>query len=219
MTGDQNAVETLDKVTIIHNKVDLFFKSLTANHGQALQCARGCHHCCHVDLSVFAVEAAAMWRWFLQLSQADKMKLQTRLRTQFDPIAPDASGTLHQACVFLREGECTVYETRPVVCRSQGAVLLLQKSPKAVYDVCPLNFTEANSLPPQREWLDLERLNTILAALEIEWQSVKKNEREQTYVSQPAPWEVDANRDARISLSKVFKSFCDFEGEVGKDEG
>ncbi|MGZ3809289.1 MAG: YkgJ family cysteine cluster protein, partial [Bacteriovorax sp.] len=64
-----------------------------------------------------------------------------------------------RACAFLYDDRCTIYEARPVICRTQGAPLFLQE--ENVLDYCPLNFKEGD--PPKEDWLNLDRLNTLLS--------------------------------------------------------
>ncbi len=73
-------------------------------------------------------------------------------------------------CNFLRaNGECLVYEARPIVCRTHGAPVQakgLDVEGETWVDVCPLNFQgiEISSLPPAHV-LNLDTINMILAVL------------------------------------------------------
>src|SRR5215813_5144720 len=51
------AVSRFEELT---RKVDSFFARVVVRHGTDMQCATGCSDCCHVRLTVTAVEAAAI---------------------------------------------------------------------------------------------------------------------------------------------------------------
>jgi Fe-S-cluster containining protein len=51
------AVSRLGELT---QKVDAFFARVAERHGEDMQCATGCSDCCHVRLTITAVEAAAI---------------------------------------------------------------------------------------------------------------------------------------------------------------
>lgn len=71
------------------------------------------------------------------------------------------------ACPNLSDaGECMVYESRPLVCRTFG--LPLREGARYIGDVCELNFTEA---PPE------EKMN---AAWDLEWEDALGPEDEFT---------------------------------------
>jgi Fe-S-cluster containining protein len=77
------------------------------------------------------------------------------------------SNSSHKKCVFLHNNACSIYEARPVVCRTQGLPLQLKRTDERDEEVelslCELNFSDESHLPAQREWLDLDRLNALLA--------------------------------------------------------
>lgn len=75
------------------------------------------------------------------------------------------------ACAFLdKDGCCSVYEARPIICRSHGAPVSwteIDGLDKAeMRDVCPLNFQDVNleSLDGQSV-ISLEKINTLLSLI------------------------------------------------------
>jgi len=85
-------------------------------------CKPGCHHCCQAVPTVLPVE----WAY---LRAHDRQ-----------PAAP-LSSELHPGeplCRRLeRDGSCAIYPHRPVVCRTQGHLFLLESGD---VDHCPWNF-------------------------------------------------------------------------------
>lgn len=126
-----------------------FFDKIYNKYLNDMKCGKGCSKCCHTDISVFEVEANLIKNWFSALDEAKKNEL----------LAQWKSSPVKGACSFLYDDVCTIYEVRPIICRTQGAPLFL--SNENVLDYCPLNFE--NNEPPKEDWLNLERLNTLLS--------------------------------------------------------
>ena len=75
--------------------------------GKFAACARGCGHCCHVSVPITAFEAQYM---------GDKLGIEPREVTQNK--RPDLKNFgSHTPCPFLANGECSIYELRPLTCR------------------------------------------------------------------------------------------------------
>jgi Fe-S-cluster containining protein len=152
--------------SLLHENVSSFFSAFQNKHGQHMACREGCSRCCHTHISVFVSEAAEIGAWF----NAQSADTQATLRQHWcepQKSGVDAAGKQQPPCVFLHNNRCTIYEVRPTICRSQGLPLMfreenLKAQETTIHvDFCPLNFTEPNALPPQAEWLDLDRLNTL----------------------------------------------------------
>lgn len=69
-------------------------------------------------------------------------------------------------CPLLEDDRCTIYDDRPIICRSHGLpIQYIDESGDKQRDVCPLNF--AGQVPlhtlPNSDLLDVDRLNQMLA--------------------------------------------------------
>jgi len=75
--------------------------------GKFAACARGCGHCCHVSVPITQFEANYMGENLgikpVELKQSVKHEL-------------NEYGS-HTPCPFLKNGECSIYEFRPLTCR------------------------------------------------------------------------------------------------------
>ena len=75
--------------------------------GKFAACARGCGHCCHVSVPITQFEANYMGENLgikpVELKQIIKHEL-----TEYGS---------HTPCPFLKQGECSIYEHRPLTCR------------------------------------------------------------------------------------------------------
>ncbi|HEY0195830.1 MAG TPA: YkgJ family cysteine cluster protein [Kofleriaceae bacterium] len=92
-----------------------------------MQCQSGCSDCCHVRLTITAVEAAA-------------------IRDHVAGLAPDARAALARVahpdrCAALDgTGRCRIYDARPLVCRSHGVPIRLQRRGLPAVQACHRNF-------------------------------------------------------------------------------
>lgn len=143
MTMTKKPIETLQE------NASAFFEKIHSKHAASMKCKEGCSKCCFTDISVFEVEGERIREWFKTLSEERKSELKTLWQT------PPASG----ACAFLYNDSCSIYEARPIICRTQGAPLFIQAD--NILDYCPLNFEAGD--PPKEDWLNLDRLNTLLS--------------------------------------------------------
>ena len=135
-------------------KIDAFFARVEARHGDDMQCATGCSDCCHVRLTVTAVEAAAI-RAELAGWPADR-----RAR-----LAANAAAASADRCAALDPGgRCLIYAARPVVCRSHGAPIRLREGSLPVVRSCHHNFTR--TAPDPDCVLDQETLSALVLAVD-----------------------------------------------------
>lgn len=118
-----------------------------------LACKEGCDSCCR-HLSLFWVEAVAL-AW--ELKQVDPVAAET-IRQQA------RSATETGPCPLLLGGRCLLYSARPLICRTHGLPLLLERDGERRIDYCPLNFQQATTLP-SGALVNLETLNATLAAV------------------------------------------------------
>lgn len=120
-----------------------------------MACRAGCSQCCHAKFGVFEVEAQPIRVALAELEQTDPGKRQRIAKQARDQTLPH--------CALLVDNQCAVYAQRPLICRSQGLPLVVERAGKAQVDHCPLNFA---SEPPHRHSLMvLDNLNKPLAVL------------------------------------------------------
>ncbi len=91
------------KLVEVLNTADKIFD----HAGKFAACARGCGHCCHVSVPITEFEAHYMGDKLgikpLEVKQSKRPDLK-----KFGSDTP---------CPFLKEGECSIYEVRPLTCR------------------------------------------------------------------------------------------------------
>lgn len=131
----------------LYQKVEAFQKHLSPQVQTSLQCKKKCSQCCYTDISVFQVEADHI-----------KSLLQSSNKIE-NSAAPQG------ACAFLKNDLCTIYEARPLICRTQGLPLYFAEANKQI-DICPLNI-EALTQTKTSDILNLDLLNSILSQIEL----------------------------------------------------
>lgn len=130
-------------------KVDAFAARVLARFPAEMTCHSGCSGCCHVRLTVTEVEAEA---------------IREHLR-ETGPVAPAPRDD--GACVALdEEGRCRIYDARPLICRTQGLPMRVQRRGLPVLDVCPLNFEGRNLAEVAADCiLDVQTIDTLLGVV------------------------------------------------------
>lgn len=122
----------------------------------AVRCTRGCSHCCHGPVEIWAQEAALLVEHLRVAGLAlDVGRLERQSRYSVDSWREQPPAD--QACVFLGgDGACTVYEVRPNTCRK----LMVTSDPQH----CDIGRGEYERIERRFSW-EAEMLES--AALEV----------------------------------------------------
>jgi Fe-S-cluster containining protein len=160
----------------LSRKVDAFFARVAVRHGTDMQCATGCSDCCHVRLTITAVEAAAIrahvagWPAGQRRDLAGGSIGEGRVRgmaTPTDlPAGPGASpvGSTDRCAALDAAGRCKIYEARPLVCRSHGVPIRMRRGALPVVQACHRNFV--HTTPDPDCVLDQATLSATLLAVD-----------------------------------------------------
>lgn len=122
---------------------------LSVRGGQPVSCRMGCSHCCKINVDISMVEAMLLLP-HLPVGVEDKLKIQAEA-TDY-PALPVEDRT----CVFLENDICTVYDVRPLACRTY----LVITNPK----FCDLNNGESNDVQALKRF-DTEAMSAAIYAL------------------------------------------------------
>lgn len=96
-----------EKLNWLRKEVDSLLKESTENS----KCKKGCHFCCFHPISLSKVEMNSILVDTPSLNQH-------RLEKQKDHFSNDTEIPYEErACVYLEDGNCTIYEKRPLICR------------------------------------------------------------------------------------------------------
>jgi Fe-S-cluster containining protein len=91
-----------------------------------MKCRNGCDLCC-IDFSVFPVE------FYFILNELKKENIKSGINEDLKT----------EICVFLKNHSCSIYNQRPIMCRTHGLPLLYAND-DGEYELsaCELNFTD-----------------------------------------------------------------------------
>lgn len=140
-------------------KLDGHGERLLRRYGDRIVCGEGCAECCTLS-SVSGIEAYGILGYARGLSERRGGAAAARTRKNNGPGGADRRGP--RLCPFLAEDRCVIYPARPVICRTHGYPLLIEKK----VDFCPKNFVSPDAIDAGFI-LDLERLNTLISSLNI----------------------------------------------------
>ena len=169
-----------DNYKQILDRADGFFRSVAESQPQNLQCGRGCSLCCYGLFEIGSGDVPVIAEGLEKLHPARRKKI---VRAAADIVAASAHPNLREcspaekeqffertssvACPNLSDsGECMIYDSRPLVCRTFG--LPLREQDRYIGDVCELNFTDA---PPETK---------MTAAWDLHWEDALGREDEFT---------------------------------------
>lgn len=109
----------------LRNELDGLIKKYELMHQLKMECKPGCDSCCE-SLKLFPVELDAI-KNEVDINALPSLKLKHRFGKK---------------CRFLVNHKCSIYNSRPLICRTQGLPLLYENSTGNAYElsVCKLNF-------------------------------------------------------------------------------
>lgn len=139
----------------LRRRVEEHFTAAQSRSPGAMQCRSGCADCCRVRFGVFGVEAERIASALAELGQRDP-DLRARVRTQADDPG-------HDACALLVDHRCSVYDARPMICRSHGLAVRVRDDGEERIDCCPLNYRDAPA--PAASVLELAAVEAPLSVI------------------------------------------------------
>ncbi len=143
--------EALERYRNLVDELSRQVRELEGLHQAEMQCRPGCDSCCRVDRTVLPIEAFRLW-----LEAVGRGISQVKVND--DP----------GVCPLLVGGLCTLYEARPVICRTHGLPLLYEIEGDLRVLTCSLNFRDRHHFDPG-EVLDMREVNRHLLATNAEF--------------------------------------------------
>lgn len=128
---DEKNREFTEQYLAIKEELDVISSQLSRLHAPQMKCKAGCSSCCE-SISVFEVEFDAIQE---QIT-AHSINLAKPLFLQ----------RFTKRCRFLVNNLCSIYEFRPIICRTQGLPILYRSINSDHYELsaCKLNFKGIN---------------------------------------------------------------------------
>lgn len=155
---DPRSIAT-DALVELRRRVDAHFDAAVRRTPDAFACRAGCSSCC-VAFSVAPIEADRLRGALSRLAATDPA-LRHRVREQ--GVEPE-----RRACALLVDDRCSVYDERPIICRSHGLPVRATLDDGSTHtSVCPLNFVD--TVAPAASTLSLDAVNAPLSVLGRMW--------------------------------------------------
>ena len=138
-------------------KIEDLVQRQEETYQEDIRCQLGCDSCCRPPDTVFIPEAEIMKEAIRGLSFEQKDRIHKRFTAY--------SNQEDEMCPLLENGGCSIYEARPVICRTHGYAGWLrgEEGEDGEISWCPLNFTEQK--PTKDLAFDIERLNVMLSLI------------------------------------------------------
>lgn len=157
-----------DQYRRILDRADDFFAKVSREQPQHLQCGRGCTFCCYGLFEIGSADVAVIADGLSRLHPKRRTmiirKAQGILESTKHPNLRESSPEEKEAffertastpCPNLSDaGECMIYDSRPIVCRTFG--LPIRDGKRYIGDICDLNFNEATDAEKQTAAWDLQ---------------------------------------------------------------
>lgn len=126
-------------------------------YGDKIQCRKGCSKCCSQIFHITKADGWIISEHLESLPEAERNQLKQKAKNYIQGLPCPALG---------EQGECTIYDVRPVICRRFGMPIYDYKNPGRIY-ACELNFKDGdeiiddNLIPNQTEigkkWDELKK--------------------------------------------------------------
>jgi Fe-S-cluster containining protein len=144
----------LDNYYQMVSRVDALCHGIQAVLSGQITCSEGCSNCC-TAITIFPVEAAALNAALEALPEARRAAIRRH-------VAAHAGG---ERCPLLDDHRCLLYAARPIICRTHGFPIIYVEGNQRKVDCCPLNLSEGEQQLSGSTIIDLDRLNTLLVAV------------------------------------------------------
>ena len=150
----ESANGALHRLRELAQTIDRDFAAIRQRHDACMECRSGCSDCCRARLSVTHVEVELMRRGLERLPAKTRRELADQAR---DPQ--------REMCPALDpEGRCTIYDSRPLICRSYGVPLRRRREVELVnpptLEVCDKNFQDVSlRMLPEADVLDQTQID------------------------------------------------------------
>jgi Fe-S-cluster containining protein len=145
---------SLDNYYQMVSRVDALCREIQGVLARQITCREGCSSCC-TSITLFPVEAAALHAGLEALPDAQQESIRRQVSTHAG----------EERCPLLEDDRCLLYAARPIICRTHGLPIIYTEGNERKADCCPLNLGAAEQPVSGSAIIDLDRLNTLLVAV------------------------------------------------------
>ena len=195
MTVMPRGMSPAKRLAVVYKRADAATAQAQAVPGASVSCTSGCAACCHYRVHATPIEAHLIVEVVrARGGEGAVQKLAARARTALEGTGHPADAGYSQArvaCPLLEDSRCSVYDARPVLCRSHW----VKSDPSACEyggDTEQVRFTTAIDLMMRGLTPLLSTGNMVVEVRDLNWQLVHA-----TTGSAPTPW--PATNEAPLS--------------------
>jgi Fe-S-cluster containining protein len=139
-------MEFKEKFFDITNLIQKEFDRNLGMYGAKIKCGRGCSECCSQIFSITTLDAYIIQEHIRSLPSERQSQLEQKAKEYTRKKSLSTGSNLKIPCPSLgAEGECTIYEARPVICRRFGMPIYDYKNPSNIH-ACHLNFKDGEEI-------------------------------------------------------------------------
>jgi Fe-S-cluster containining protein len=139
------------------------FNRNVERYGEKINCRKGCSQCCSQIFNITLIDSQIISDHVKSIPQVQKDILRSKA---IKYIEEKKHGISLIPCPALgSEGECTIYEVRPIICRRFGMPIYDYKKPDSIY-ACELNFKTG-------EEIEDDELIPRQTEIGIKWDNIK----------------------------------------------
>jgi Fe-S-cluster containining protein len=125
-------------------------------YGEKIKCRKGCSQCCSQIFKITFVDSNIIKQFLKSLPVEKKNYLKEKAKIYLSELSsPLSTGEEYfyrpkLPCPALdQNGECSIYEARPVICRRFGPPVYDYKNPGKIF-ACELNFEEGEEITDEK---------------------------------------------------------------------
>jgi Fe-S-cluster containining protein len=132
--------------------VDRLLDSIQRQYASYILCHKGCDCGCR-NLSIFPIEALSLVNALQDLPEPSGAKIRRR-----------AAAASFWDCPLQEDGACSMYNFRPIICRTHGFALLTHYKAQPAIGYCRYNFKDMSAIPDDAI-IDIDNINRALRAI------------------------------------------------------
>ena len=171
-------MEFKEKFFDITNLIQKEFDRNLGMYGDKIKCGRGCSECCSQIFSITSIDSFIILEHVHSLPSERQSQLKQKAKDYLEKKASEEEPNLKIPCPTLGdEGECTIYEARPVICRRFGMPIYDYKNPSNIH-ACHLNFEDGEEI------VDAELIPNQ-TSIGVKWDELKERFNEQKSPAEP----------------------------------
>lgn len=130
------------------NLIQQEFERNILKYGDKIKCQKGCSKCCHRVFKITEFDSFIIKKYFESFADENISSLKNKALSYLELLkkTDDKELTAYIPCPALgHNGECLIYDCRPVICRRFGPPIYDYKNPSMIFS-CDLNFSEGEEI-------------------------------------------------------------------------